>query len=72
MGLISAIIIRGNEGSEDFNAMYDRFPLMSKYWEEKRVNLSKIKIPTYLSGSDFSSIHTSACLVTEQRNCADA
>lgn len=27
-------------------------------WADKRVDMSKIKIPTYVSGSDFSSIHT--------------
>lgn len=35
---------------------------MGPYWEQKRVDMKKIKIPTYLSGSDVSSLHTMGTL----------
>ncbi len=35
---------------------------MSPYWEQKRVDMKRIKIPTYLSGSDVSSLHTMGTL----------
>lgn len=51
MGLINFLIIKGNEGSENFDEMYNRFPLACQYWDEKRADMSKIKVPTYISGS---------------------
>lgn len=30
----------------------------AKQWDDKRADMTKIKIPAYVSGSDFSSIHT--------------
>ncbi|GAA6018961.1 hypothetical protein JCM10207_009214 [Rhodosporidiobolus poonsookiae] len=58
MDLINKLIIKGQEGTEDFAEMYDREPLHSPYWADKRADMTKIKIPAYVSGSDFSSIHT--------------
>lgn len=56
--LITRLIIKGNSGVEDFAEMYRRSPLSNAYWEDKRANMKNIKIPAYISGSDFSSIHT--------------
>ncbi|GAA5875196.1 hypothetical protein JCM8547_005548 [Rhodosporidiobolus lusitaniae] len=58
MDLINKLIIKGKQGTEDFATMYDREPLHSTYWADKRADMTKIKIPAYISGSDFSSIHT--------------
>ncbi|BGO99601.1 Alpha/Beta hydrolase fold [Rhodotorula toruloides] len=58
MDLINKLIIKGNNGTEDFFEMYEREPLHSPYWADKRADMTKIKIPAYISGSDFSSIHT--------------
>ncbi|GAA5931724.1 hypothetical protein JCM3775_000024 [Rhodotorula graminis] len=58
MDLINKLIIKGQKGTEDFAEMYAREPLHSPYWADKRVDMTKIKIPCYVSGSDFSSIHT--------------
>ncbi|SCZ87303.1 BZ3500_MvSof-1268-A1-R1_Chr2-2g04769 [Microbotryum saponariae] len=65
MDLINKLIIKGNNGVEDFAEMCkskfrsdDREPLHSPYWADKRPDMKKIKIPAYISGSDFSSIHT--------------
>lgn len=31
---------------------------MGPYWDQKRVDMTKIQVPTFLSGSDVSSLHT--------------
>ncbi|KAK4057265.1 hypothetical protein OIO90_001762 [Microbotryomycetes sp. JL221] len=48
------------KGTEDFAEMYDREPLsgVSAYWEDKRARMKDIKVPAFIAGSDFSSIHT--------------
>jgi hypothetical protein len=38
--------------------MYKRYPLSNEYWADKRADMTKIQCPVYISGSDFSSIHT--------------
>ncbi|POY74196.1 hypothetical protein BMF94_2770 [Rhodotorula taiwanensis] len=58
MDLINKLIIKGQKGTEDFCEMYKRHPLAHPYWDDKRPDLTKINIPAYISGSDFSSIHT--------------
>lgn len=39
-----------------------KYPTMGPYWEQKRPDMKKINIPTYLSGSDVSSLHTMGTL----------
>lgn len=56
--LITREIIKGNSGVEDFAEMYRRSPLANAYWNDKRADMTKVKCPTFISGSDFSSIHT--------------
>jgi uncharacterized protein len=58
--LIAKAIVRGppNSGLEDFEEMYRRSPVSSPFWEDKRVDMTKIKCPAYIRGSDVSSIHT--------------
>ncbi|KAH8671722.1 hydrolase [Xylariales sp. PMI_506] len=58
--LITSEIIRGqpNSGVEDWAEMYRRSPTQNDYWKAKRVDMTKIKCPAYIRGSDVSSIHT--------------
>lgn len=58
--LIAKAIVRGpsNSGLEDYEEMYRRSPVSSPFWEDKRVDMTKIKCPAYIRGSDVSSIHT--------------
>ncbi|KAH7152725.1 putative acyl esterase [Dactylonectria macrodidyma] len=58
--LIANAIVRGqpNSGLEDFDAMYRRSPTQDIYWKDKRVDMTKIRCPAYIRGSDVSSIHT--------------
>jgi len=59
--LITHFIIKSNNpggGVEDFDEMYRRSPTSSAFWADKRVDMTKIEVPVFISGSDFSSIHT--------------
>ncbi|KAF7188984.1 Cocaine esterase [Pseudocercospora fuligena] len=56
--LITREIIKGNSGVEDFAEMYRRSPVANAYWNDKRADMTKIQCPVFISGSDFSSIHT--------------
>ncbi|EGP86982.1 unnamed protein product [Zymoseptoria tritici ST99CH_3D7] len=56
--LITREIIKGHVGVEDMAEMYRRSPLANAYWNDKRPDMKKIICPTFISGSDFSSIHT--------------
>ncbi|KAN0105062.1 X-Pro dipeptidyl-peptidase C-terminal non-catalytic domain containing protein [Hyaloscypha variabilis] len=58
--LIAKAIVRGqsHSGLEDMEEMYRRSPVSSPFWEDKRVDMTKIQCPAYIRGSDVSSIHT--------------
>jgi hypothetical protein len=58
--IIHFIIKTNNAGGgiEDFAEMYRRSPVSNVYWEDKRPDMTKIEVPVFISGSDFSSIHT--------------
>lgn len=58
--LIGKAIVRGpiNSGLEDFEEMYRRSTLANAYWNDKRVDMTKIDIPAFIRGSDVSTIHT--------------
>lgn len=62
--LITKAIVRGqpNAGLEDWAEMYRRSPTQNDYWKDKRVDMTKIKCPAYIRGSDVSSIHTMGCI----------
>ncbi len=61
-GLLTLIIdhnIQGHGGVEDFHEMYWRYPKAdSSYWKDKRPDISKISIPTYITASYTSFVHT--------------
>lgn len=58
--LITNEIVRGqsSSGIEDMEEMYRRSPVSNAFWEDKRVDMTKIKCPVYIRGSDVSNIHT--------------
>lgn len=61
--LISSLIIRGNDSIEDFEGNYYKYPYAdAPYWQDKRVQMKKVNIPTYIMGSDVSSLHTMGAL----------
>jgi putative CocE/NonD family hydrolase len=56
--LITALIIKGSHGVEDFDEMYRRSPQANAYWDDKRANMKKINIPCFMTGSELSQIHS--------------
>jgi predicted acyl esterase len=61
-GLFDFIIktnIRGGFAIEDFKGMYDRAPKGdAAYWKDKRADIEKVEIPTFISASYTSFVHT--------------
>jgi predicted acyl esterase len=55
---ISSVFIQGRHGMENFKEMYRRDPFRNAYWDDKRAKLENINIPTYITGSWSSGIHT--------------
>ncbi|CAG8233832.1 unnamed protein product [Penicillium salamii] len=56
---ISQIMIQGHNGMESFKEMYRRSGgVANDYWEDKRPDISKINIPTYITASFSSALHT--------------
>ncbi|KAJ5370510.1 uncharacterized protein N7496_006602 [Penicillium cataractarum] len=56
--MITEKSIRGGSGVEDLAEMYRRCKTSNTYWEDKRADMSNIQCPTFIVGSDLSSIHT--------------
>ncbi|KAH8901714.1 hydrolase [Thozetella sp. PMI_491] len=58
--LITKEIVRGpvNSGVEDWAEMYRWSSVQNAYWRAQRADMTKIKCPTYIRGSDVSTIHT--------------
>ncbi|KAL4803983.1 alpha/beta-hydrolase [Aspergillus unguis] len=55
---ISSVFIQGRHGMEDFREMFRRSKgLRDAYWDDKRPDLTRISIPTYLTGSYSSNVH---------------
>ncbi|KAI5237090.1 alpha/beta-hydrolase [Aureobasidium subglaciale] len=50
-------VIRGKRGVEDFKEMYRRSNTMNSYWEDKRAEIEKINIPTYVVASYSSFVN---------------
>lgn len=56
--LITRETIRGKHGLEDFKEMFRRSQTINAYWEDKRADINKIQIPTYVVASYSSFVHT--------------
>ncbi|CAD0108421.1 unnamed protein product [Aureobasidium uvarum] len=61
--LIAKAIVRYNPNSgledlDDLDEMYRRKPVDSKFWEDKRIDVKKIRCPVYMRGSEVSALHT--------------
>lgn len=51
-------VIQGHNGLEHFAEMYERSSLQNSYWEDKRAQINKIQIPTYIVASYSTFVHT--------------
>ncbi|KAL4937437.1 hypothetical protein BDV06DRAFT_215898 [Aspergillus oleicola] len=49
--LIMKYMLRGRNGMENFRGMYAQHPLANNWWNDKRPDMSKINIPTYITGT---------------------
>jgi predicted acyl esterase len=54
--LISKYVIHGRE-IEGIRAMFDKYPLANDYWNDKRAEIEKINIPTYITGTWSNTMH---------------
>lgn len=49
---------KGRNKQEDVKGMFDRYPLMNEYWEDKRAKIDKINVPAYVLASYSTFLHT--------------
>lgn len=55
--LIVKYMLRGRQGMESFREMYRQRPLASDWWNDKRPDMRKINIPTYITGTWTNTMH---------------
>ena len=55
--LISDKMVQGHGGLEDFDEMYRRSHLSNAHWEDKRPDMTKIKVPAYITGTYSNPLH---------------
>ncbi|KAI8185889.1 alpha beta-hydrolase [Colletotrichum sp. SAR 10_75] len=56
---ISGVMIQGHDGMESFKKMYERSGgVANAYWDDKRPDITKINVPTYITASFSSALHT--------------
>ena len=55
--LIIKYMLRGHNGIESFRKMYEEHPLANEWWNDKRPDMTKINIPTYITGTWSNTMH---------------
>ncbi|KAJ5777725.1 hypothetical protein N7520_000971 [Penicillium odoratum] len=55
--LIVKYILRGRNGIESFRKMFQQHPLANDWWNDKRPDMTKINIPTYITGTWTNTMH---------------
>ena len=55
--LIVKHMLRGRNGMESFRQMFQKHPLANDWWNDKRPDMTKIKIPTYITGTWTNTMH---------------
>ncbi|KAL2273997.1 hypothetical protein FJTKL_03714 [Diaporthe vaccinii] len=48
--LIVKYMLKGRNGIESFREMYEEHPLANQWWNDKRPDMKKITVPTYIPG----------------------
>lgn len=56
-GLIVKHMLKGRYGMESFRKMYEQSPLANAWWNDKRPCMSKIQVPTYITGTWSNTMH---------------
>ncbi|KAF4550860.1 Hypothetical protein D9617_15g042110 [Elsinoe fawcettii] len=55
--LIAKYMINGLHGMESFKGMFEKSPLANDWWNDKRPDMTKIEIPTYITGTWTNTMH---------------
>ncbi|KAK8074155.1 hypothetical protein PG994_005054 [Apiospora phragmitis] len=55
--LIVKYMLKGRHGMESFQEMWKQHPLSNWWWEDKRPDMKKINIPTYITGTWTNTMH---------------
>jgi predicted acyl esterase len=55
--LIVKYMLKGRHGMESFRQMYDKYPLANEWWNDKRPDMTKISVPTYITGTWSNTMH---------------
>lgn len=55
--LIVKWMLRGRNGMESFRKMWEQDPLANDWWNDKRPDMKKINIPTYITGTYTNTMH---------------
>ncbi|KAJ5693411.1 hypothetical protein N7462_002834 [Penicillium macrosclerotiorum] len=55
--LIVKYMLRGRNGMESFRRMFKQHPLANNWWNDKRPDMTKIDIPTYITGTYTNTMH---------------
>ncbi|KAK1688983.1 Alpha/Beta hydrolase protein [Colletotrichum godetiae] len=55
--LIVKHMLKGRGGIESFREMYARHPLANAWWNDKRPDMKRINVPTYITGTWTNTMH---------------
>ncbi|KAH7333424.1 Alpha/Beta hydrolase protein [Rhexocercosporidium sp. MPI-PUGE-AT-0058] len=55
--LIIKHMLKGRNGLESFRLMFEEHPLANSWWNDKRPDMKRIDIPTYITGTWTNTMH---------------
>ncbi|KAH7388902.1 Alpha/Beta hydrolase protein [Cadophora sp. MPI-SDFR-AT-0126] len=55
--LIIKYMLKGRNGLESFKGMFNEHPLANEWWNDKRPDMKRINIPTYITGTWTNTMH---------------
>ncbi|KXL48820.1 MAG: hypothetical protein FE78DRAFT_104838 [Acidomyces sp. 'richmondensis'] len=55
--LIKRYMLRGRNGLEIFRKMFEEHPLTNDWWQDKRPDMTKIRVSTYITGTWTNTMH---------------
>jgi len=55
--LIVKYMLKGRNGLESFRKMFEEHPLVNDWWQDKRPDMTKINVPTYITGTWTNTMH---------------
>ncbi|KAK1584964.1 Alpha/Beta hydrolase protein [Colletotrichum navitas] len=55
--LIVKHMLKGRNGMESFREMFKQHPLANAWWNDKRPDMGKINVPTYITGTWTNTMH---------------